>query len=410
MSDQPWKTDQWWVSQHAHEQSDPIGEVSIYDLTLRDGEQQAGVALQSEEKVEIGTQLAEAGVQRIEAGMIAMSEADQAAIRQLAAQDFESDIYAQNRALIDDIDLSLELGVDGIMLDIPASTEMITSGYNWTREETIDKCIDASQYAKDHGLDVSFFSMDTTRAELDEYIELVNAVAQGGAMDSLVVIDTFGVTTPDGMGYIVDRVTDEFDIPVEVHAHNDFGLALANSMAAVQNGAEVIHTCMNGLGERAGNAPLEEVVFALELLYDVETGVTKESLSDVSRTVEDYSQSPVPRNKPIVGDGLFTLETGILGTMMERSRDVPEFNRERFLFPFVPSLVDREVEYVTGKFSGKASIRLFVEHSDLDYSTEEINDLIENHGLLQQVKQRGYDQKRPLTEAELNDLIEQLRE
>ncbi|MEM4665542.1 MAG: homoaconitate hydratase [Sulfolobales archaeon] len=326
--------------------------VVIHDTTLRDGEQQAGVVFRRDEKVRIATALDEAGVDRIEAGMPSVSRDDFDAIKEIAKLGLKARVMAFSRCLKQDVDLAIKAEVPGVVMELPSSKHIIEYGYRIPEDSAIKMVVEAAEYAKKHGLFVTLLAIDSTRADYEFLKKVVNSVQD--FMDSLTIADTFGVASPFAMEYLTKQVKSLTKKPVEVHPHNDFGLAVANALAAVASGASAVHVTVNGIGERAGNAALEETVLALELLLGVRTNVKLDKLYELSKLVEQLSGVKLPPHKPIVGDSQFRVESGMIAEWWISAREV----RPTEVFPILPELVGRKggIEIVLGKKSGKTNI------------------------------------------------------
>ncbi len=370
--------------------------VAIHDVTLRDGEQQARVTFRKDEKVRIARALDEAGVDRIEAGLPSVSKSDAEAIKEITRLRLRAKVYAFSRCMKQDVDNALGLDVDGLIMEIPSSDHLVKYGYGWSEERSVELSVEATRYAHDHGLKVSFFTIDSTRATLPVISRLVGRVAKEGHMDALVLADTFGVLNPEATGYFVRKMQSLLRKPIEIHAHNDFGLGVANAIAAVKAGARVVHATVNGIGERTGNPSLEETVMALKLLYGVETNVKLEKLRGLSKLVSRLSGVAVPPQKPIVGDDIFTVESGIITGWWSR---VEKLGMPLEMYPFVPELVGHDgVRIVLGKKSGRDSIAYVAEKHGIKLEDRQVD------SLLNLVKERAIALKRPVTEAEFLSL------
>jgi isopropylmalate/homocitrate/citramalate synthase len=371
--------------------------ITIHDVTLRDGEQQAGIVFRKEEKVKIAQKLDEAGVDRIEAGLPSVSPEDSRAIWEITHLGLDAQIYAFSRCMKADVDNALKLDVDGLIMEIPSSDHLIKNGYGWEPKKAIDLSVEATLYAHAHGLKLTFFTIDATRASFDVFWRLVGTVAKEGHMDALAIADTFGVMKPEAVSYFVKKVIKVTRKPVEIHAHNDFGLGVANSVAGVLAGASAVHVTVNGIGERSGNASLEEVVMALSLLYKMKTGVKPEKFRGLSKLVETLSEVRMPPQKPVVGDGIFTVESGIITGWWKR---VEKLGIPLEMFPFLPELVGHDpVRIVLGKKSGRDSILYMEEKLGIPVSDNQID------GLLARAKAAAMDKKRSLNEAETAQLL-----
>jgi methanogen homocitrate synthase len=348
------RDDQWWVSPFNIEREVRRSfslppRVQIHDATLRDGEQTPGVVFTVEDKVAIAEALSAVGVDRIEAGMPAVSDDDVAAIKQIAKLGLTSRIYTFVRAMTADIDKSLECGAHGVILEVPIGYPKLLWQFKWTWEDVLKKSVEVVRYAKAHGLDVVYFPYDTTRAREEDLINLLTRIVQDAPPDAVGIVDTMGCVLPDAMKYLVrlvKRVTN--GLPVEVHTHNDFGMAVATELAGVEAGAEVVHSCANGLGERTGNAALEELIVALHVLYGYETSYRLDRLPDLGALVSRLSNLPIAANKPILGARNFTRESGIGVDLV--------VNKPLAMFGTHPALTGRSGDIVLGKKSGKTSI------------------------------------------------------
>src|SRR6266436_2493778 len=355
---QPWKTDKWFTSPwnflpEVRKNFSFPSKLKIHDVTLRDGEQQTAVVFRREEKVAIARQLDALGVHRIEAGMPAVSEQDKAAIQDIAALGLKAEVLAFARCIPDEIKVVKACGCKGVIIEIPASDHMIKNAYGWTVERAMKASIETTLAAKEAGLYTVFFTIDATRTELNRFLDIVDQVATEGHMDALTMADTVGGCTPDAVNHVVKKVIDRLKKPVEIHCHQDFGLGVANTISALTAGASVAHTTVTGLGERAGNVPMEDVVMSLLCLYGRDLGIRTEHFCEVSKFVLDLAKVSVPPNRPIVGDKLYEVESGIIAGWVRMARkDHPlEF------VPFAPELVGQKpVSIVLGKNSGPPSM------------------------------------------------------
>ena len=213
------------------------------------------------------------GVHRIEAGMPAVSPRDEAAIKEIVKRNLGSEIFCFSRCMVDDVKRAVDCGVRGIVIEIPASAHLIEHAYKWPLEKAIDLSIKATTFAKEQGLYTVFFTIDATRSNMNWLLDLVDRVATEGYMDALTLVDTFGVLSPNAVMYFTKRVRERITKPLEIHFHSDFGMGVANTINAVLAGGEVIHTTVLGIGERAGNTPMEETVLALLAMYGIDVGL-----------------------------------------------------------------------------------------------------------------------------------------
>jgi isopropylmalate/homocitrate/citramalate synthase len=373
-----WKSDRWFSSpwNFLPEIRDGLslpGSVQVHDVTLRDGEQQAGVVFTKDDKLKIAESLAEAGVHRIEAGLPAVSPADDAAVREMVKMGLPSKIYAFSRCMVDDVKRAADCGVEGVVMEIPSSHHLIEKAYRWPVERAIDASIEATTLAHELGLTVSFFPIDATRAGLVEYLDLLEKVATDGHVDAVGLVDTFGVLSPHGVQLFVRQTRERLGVPLETHFHMDFGLGVANTVLAVAEGVGVIQTTVTGIGERAGNTPMEETVLALLTMYGMDTGIKTERFFDISRMVMELAGVAQPSNRPVVGERLYNVESGIISTWV---RNVGDELTESF--PYRPELVGQPApKLVLGKGSGLDSILGNLDRLGRTATTEQLQTILD---------------------------------
>jgi isopropylmalate/homocitrate/citramalate synthase len=399
----PWMTDKWWVSplnfvNEIRASLNLPDNVIIHDITLRDGEQQAGLVFNKEDKIRIARMLDEVGVHRIEAGMPAVSKEDREAVKAIANEGLNAKIFCFARCMKQDVDLALECDVDGVEMEIPSSEHLIKYAYGWPLEKALELSIEATRYAADHGLHVAFFTIDATRASLDWWFKIIEKVATEGHMDSLVLVDTFGVCTPEAIRYFTKKALERFNKPIEAHFHNDFGLAVANTLAAVTEGVQIVHTTINGIGERMGNADLAETALALEALYGVKLGLKYDRLYKLSKLVEELSGVRMPPHKPVVGDGVFKVESGIIAGWWAR---LEELNKPLIMFPYTWDLIGQKgVEILLGKKSGRDSIIRKLREIGVNPSTVDLDKILEK------VKEESIKRKGPISDEIFKEIVE----
>jgi isopropylmalate/homocitrate/citramalate synthase len=396
MSQEPWKTDRWHVSpwNFAPEvlaQLHFARQVKVHDITLRDGEQQTGVIFTRDDKIRIAEKLAEAGVHRIEAGMPVVSPSDQAAIKEIVKRNLGPQIFAFSRCMVDDVKRAVDTGVSGIVMEVPSSEHIIQNAYQWPLEKAIQLSIEATAYAHLQGLEVVFFPIDFTRADMNWVLDLITRVATEGHMDGLALVDTFGVTSPHAMQYFVRQVKARIKTRLEAHFHMDFGMGVANTIMALAEGVEVMHTTVLGIGERAGNTPMEETAMALLTLYGVDTGLNYAKFFELAHLVAELSQTPILPNRPVVGDQLFHIESGIIASWFQNcGADNPTE-----LFPYRWDVVGQApAQIVFGKGSGIDSIKGALTRLGLAFTEDEAMKV------LAAVKQFSLERKRLLTPGE----------
>ncbi|MBI3922221.1 MAG: pyruvate carboxyltransferase [Armatimonadetes bacterium] len=398
---QPWKTDRWFTSPwnfepEVRDQFHFADKIKIHDVTLRDGEQQTGIVFRREEKVAIARKLAEAGVHRIEAGMPAVSADDEAAIKDIVSLGISSEIFSFARCIPADVKLAQECGVTGIITEIPSSDHIIKNAYGKGMDWAIKSSIDTTLAAKEAGLYTVFFTIDSTRSDLNQYMDLIEKVATEGHMDSLTLADSFGGTTPQAIAMVVRKLKERFNKPIEIHCHQDFDLGVANTLAALANGASVAHVTVSAIGERAGNVPLEDTVMALLCMYGVDLGIKTEVLYDLSKLVQGLSNIELPPNRPIVGDMLYNIESGIVAMFHRRCKNVEPCE----YIPFLPELVGRPgVQIELGKGCGLANVEEKLEESGKQATPEQVLEIVAK------VKQAAIDNKRLLTDSEFGEIV-----
>ena len=401
----PWKTADFFVSPWNYEPDvaeafSPPARVAVHDVTLRDGEQQAGVVFTPDDKLRIAEALAEAGVDRIEAGLPAVSPADAKAVKRIAGAGLPSRIFAFSRCMVSDVELALECGVDGIVMEVPSSRHIIELAYRWPYERAFEATVESTRFAHEHGLEVVFFPIDSTRAEIGEFLDLIQAIEREGHMDGLVLVDTFGVLNPSAASFMVRKVKERITKPLETHFHMDFGLGVANTVQAVAQGVGTVQVSVTGIGERSGNVPLEDTVMALKALYGIETGVDTRKLYGLSRLVRELANIPVPPNRAIVGDRIFDVESGIIASWV---RNVGHEHLTE-AFPFRPELVGQTgPEIVLGKGSGLDSVLSWLESAGFGSASEE-----EATAILQEVKARSLEKKGLVDVDEFRGIVDRV--
>jgi len=403
MTDEPWRSDRWFSSpwNFLPEIRDRLSlptAVQVHDVTLRDGEQQAGVVFTTDDKLRIAEALGEAGVHRIEGGLPAVSAADEAAVRGMVKMGLPSTIYAFSRCMVDDVKRAADCGVAGVVMEIPSSHHLIEKAYRWPVERAIDASIEATSLAHELGLKVSFFPIDATRAGLVEYLDLLERVATDGHVDAVGLVDTFGVLSPHGVQLFVRQTRERLGVPLETHFHMDFGLGVANTVLAVAEGVEVIQTTVTGIGERAGNTPMEETLLALLTMYGMDTGIRTERFFDISKLVMELAGVAQPSNRPVVGERLFNVESGIITTWV---RNVGDELTESF--PFRPELVGQPAPVlVLGKGSGLDSVVMNLDRLGRSATPEQLQPILD------EVKARSLEAKGLIDDETFLEIVDRV--
>jgi len=317
--------------------------IKIDDTTLRDGEQTAGVVFANDEKIHIARMLDKIGVHQIEAGIPTMGGDEKDAIKAIASLNLNCSILGWNRAVRSDIDDSIECGVDAVAISISSSDIHIEHKLRKSREWVLESVKTSVDYAKGFNLYVSVNAEDASRSDMEFLLQFARTAKEMGA-DRLRYCDTLGILDPFETFMRVKTIIDIIGIDVEMHTHNDFGMAIANAIAGIKAGATYVNTTINGLGERAGNASFEEFVMALKYLENVDLGIDTHLFKEISEYVATASGRFIPVWKPIVGDNLFLYESEIRATNVMKDSSTFEL--------FGPEDVGLERKIILGKYSG----------------------------------------------------------
>ncbi len=324
----------------------------IWDETLRDGEQTPTVTLNLDEKIHLAKLMDEIGVKIIAVGFPAVSESEKNIVKTIVNEDCKkASIVGIARPKKSDIDACIDADLEEIVVFMPISPIFLKT-LKQTEEEQLKKINTAISYAKDNGFKVNWVSEDGTRSEFSHLKNVFQTAIKAGA-ERVVIGDTVGILTPYSTAYLIKRIREEIikpmnnDTSIGIHTHNDFGLAVANTITGVFEGCQYPHTCINGYGERAGNAALEEVVTILERM-GIDTGIDMTKLPELSEVCEKYFCQPLARNKPIVGDYAFAHESGLhIAAILAHPLTYEPIN---------PKMVGRRRKFYLGKFSGTKSI------------------------------------------------------
>jgi isopropylmalate/homocitrate/citramalate synthase len=368
--------------------------VGLYDTTLRDGEQTVGVVLSPEEKLEIARALDAAGVDRIEAGFPRVSEDDAHAISLILDAGFDAEIWGFSRAVRADVEALVDLGLTASVIESPISDGKLAA-LGVSREDMLERIRSAVRFAVAQGIRVAFFGVDSSRAELEFVRAAYDTAVEAGAAE-VVVVDTLGIATPEAAAFLVEEVSERLhhEIPVHWHGHDDFGLATAAAIAAVQAGATWVHGTVNGMGERAGNADLAEVALALEALYGIPTRLKLEQARELGRLVQELTRTPLAPWKPVTGDNLFTRESGAVAS---------QFHDPPAIEPYSSELVGAARGIVLGKKSGLDSLRVKLAELGLDFPEDRYAELLDA------VKAAGTKKRGLVTDVEFRRLVNRKR-
>lgn len=393
---------EWWVSP-ANYESEVVSKfefapkIEILDTTLRDGEQQPRVVFSRQDKVRIAKKLDEMGVHRIEAGNAVVSSEDADAIKEICSSGLKAKIYSFTRNVVKDIELAKACGVDGVLCEVPGSEHMLDKGMKWTVEKAVNAARETTAAAYELGLKVTFFPADGSRASLPFLLDTLEAITDGGHLDAVALVDTFGTFSPEGAAYTVRKLKERLKKPVEAHFHEDFGLSVATTLAALQAGASVAHVTVNGIGERTGNTPIEPLIAALKCLYGVDTGIDTEKMLELSREVAALCNMQIPPTKAIVGEQIFGWETGMPVGMWKNCRD----ENPLVMLPYLWTMTGQREPYIyTGKKSGAANILLVAEELGIELPEDCIKPLNA------MIKEMAIEKKRDITRDEFAELAE----
>jgi homocitrate synthase NifV len=341
--------------------------IMLVDTTLRDGEQTAGVVFSNNEKIRIAKMLDGVGIHQIEAGIPVMGGDEKEVISKLTKLGLDASIMAWNRANIEDIKHSVDCGVDAVAISISTSDIHITHKLQKSRKWVLDSMAGAVEFAKSNRLYVSVNAEDASRSNLEFLIEFAKVARDLGA-DRLRFCDTVGALEPFKTYDVISRLLERAEMEIEMHTHNDFGLATANALAGIKAGARFVGVTVNGLGERAGNAPLEEVAMALKFLFNVKMDVKTKDFRELSDYVAMASGRPLPICKPIVGNNMFIHESGIHADGVIKNPHTYEI--------FSPEEVGLERQIVLGKHSGSNAIIMKFKEYGINLSNEEANNIL----------------------------------
>lgn len=404
MSYTPWHTDKWFTSPWNFAEEATKGfnfpkKIKFHDVTLRDGEQQAGLVFTRDQKIALADKMAELGMHRIEAGMPAVSEQDRQAIVEIAKRyqgPNDPEIFAFARCMRGDVLRAVDCGVKGIIVEIPSSAHMLKYAYKWDAQKAIDLAIDATLCAKENGLYTVFFCIDGSRTDLDDFTKMITSVAEQGHMDALALVDTMGGLAPHACQYMVKKIKSVINKPLEVHFHDDFGLGAANTIMALSAGAEVAHTSITGIGERAGNTPYEDVALALLTMYDYDTGIKFEKMNELSELMRKISGHTIPSNRGIVGPTLAQIESGIVADWYVNAKDVAPLELSPYLYPLVGH---KDAEVVIGKMSGIPTVNIYLDKLGMSCDSKE-----QKMEIVMKIKEKALAEGRLLTLGEFEEI------
>lgn len=352
--------------------------IVLYDSTLRDGEQMPGIRFTPEQKASIARKLDEVGVHQIEAGFPAASDQEKRSVKEIAHLGLKAEVLCLARTVQEDINEAADCDVDMVLLFLATSDLHLKYKLKMTREEVVRTAVTAMDYAHAHGLKVAFSTEDSTRSDIGFMLEVYRAVEKAGAA-RLGITDTVGCAGPEAISYLVQKIKGGTKLPLAAHLHNDFGLALPNSIAALRSGVQAITTTVGGIGERAGNVPLEQLVMVLKHIYKRDIGIDTEGLTDLAKLVFDSAKLPIPANQPWVGPNPFSHESGIHVAAI--------LNCPMTYESIDPQQVGNKRRLIFGKHSGTALVKSKLVERNVEATQEQICDIVraikragEDHG------------------------------
>ncbi len=399
---EPYFNEHRWVSalngiSEVKNQIDSPEKVLIHDVTLRDGEQTARIVFTPEEKLFLAQEIDALGVHSIEPGLPATPE-DQQVIAELVKMDLNANIVPLVRVMESDVRASLDANVDGLLLEFGINPFVMRDVYNTDPDSLIDQIAEYSCEAKNAGKYVEFMGWDVTRIPDIKFLEeFFSKLVERAKLDRITIADTFGMGHPLTTYHLIKELKRWTGKPVGYHIHNDFGMATANSIMAVSAGADMIHGSMNGLGERSGNAATEEVAVVLQHLLDIDAGIDLSRLKPLSDLVTEISKARPARNKAIVGEGLFEIESGIV---VHAQSKLEKAGFRDAAFPFSPQTVGHHPqEIVYGRGTGNHSVRQMVADKGLKASDEQIANITRT------VKSSALHVKNGLPETYINQIV-----
>lgn len=368
--------------------------VKVFDTTLRDGEQTPGISFPLNYKIQIAKQLDKLGVDIIEAGFPAATQGEFEAVKEIASLGLKSKVCGLARLVRDDIDRAIQADADMVHIFISTSKIQIEHTVKKSREEIVEMAVEGVEYIKSHGVECMFSAMDATRTEV-EYLKTIYKAVEEAGVDIVNVPDTVGVATPFTMYELISELRKVLKVPIDVHCHNDFGLAVANTYAAVKAGADEVQVTVNGIGERAGNASLAEVVMLITAVEGLKTNIKTEYLVETARLVERLSGIKLPPNTPIVGENAFSHESGIHahGVLSEAATFEPGL--------ITPEMVGHKRRIVIGKHAGRHQIKKMLEDAGYAVSEDILTKIVEK------VKELG-DKGKKVTDLDVITLAEVL--
>ncbi len=366
----------------------PSLDIEVCDVTMRDGEQMPGVVFRADEKLDLALKLDEMGIEVIEAGFPVVSKSEKSAVKEICNLGLEAKISALSRSVKGDVDAALDCGVDMISVFTATSDLHLRHKLHMSFEDAVKSSLETLEYAKDHGLIVRYSAEDATRTDF-EVLKNIYKVAEDHGADYISVADTVGIMNPRTTYYMISEIRKVVDIPICMHCHDDLGLALANTLAGAEAGAKQLHTTVNGIGERSGNTPLEELLVALKLQYGIDR-YDLSKLADLSGLVQAYSGVKVAKNKAVVGENAFAHESGIhVAAVLEEPRTYELYS---------PGMVGSGRKIIIGKHTGAKALKYITDRMGYHLRDEDICALAESVKTCSEFK-------RPINCEELRRLV-----
>ena len=398
----PYFTKDKWVSPYyfatdVQSEITPPKKVLIHDVTLRDGEQAPRIAFTPDEKILIALELDKLGVHSIEPGLPATPE-DQQVIKQLTGMGLRAKIVPLCRVKEGDVKACLDLKPDGVLLEIAINPYLLRDVYKKTPESLIDEVAEYAKEFRKQGRYIEFMGWDAFRVPVEYPERFFTKFAEKVDVDRITVADTFGMSHPFSMFKFIRKMRQWTGKPIGLHIHNDYGLATANSVMAISAGGDMVHTSVNGIGERTGNVATEEVALALQHLFNIDCGVDLSKLANISEIVAEISKVERARNKPVGGSGIFEVESGIIVHVIDNlSRS--EVGRYG-MHPYKPSITGREeLQIVAGRGTGHHSTKLFLKERGVEADEETVEKITER------IKQAALVLKNALPKSLLDEII-----
>ncbi len=366
----------------------PPLDVEICDVTLRDGEQTPGVVFNKEEKIAMARKLDSVGIEIIETGFPVVSAAEKETVKHIANMGMDARTCCLSRSKISDVETAVDCDVDIISIFIAMSDLHLRHKYHKSCHEMFQAAMETVQYAKDHGVGVRFAAEDGSRTDI-EVLKTAFKAAEEYKVDYVSIADTVGILNPSTTSFLVSEIKKEIKTPVCIHCHNDLGMATANTLAAAEAGARQLHTTVNSIGERAGNAALEEVLVSLRIQYGIDRYNTSQ-LVNLSEMVNDFSGLKIAVNKPIVGKHAFSHESGI--------HVCPILEEPRTYELFSPEMVGGRRNLIVGKHTGTKALKGIVRSMGYDLADEEYAKILDR------IKNCN-DTKRGISSTKLEEMI-----